>query len=486
MSRRFLIIATFLLACVSPSLGQHYIAPTIVNNLGQPVPNASIRVCTEPAVGYPCTNPATLYTCIAQNGTCPSPNPITGDADGNFDFYGTTNLIYHFEITGPSLTPYIQSYVYMPGPSSSGGGVCGILYDVQINDPLGLFGCDSGVFTENPSTHTVSDTVVNATNELEVSDPTHTGTINIGSSNGTSIVANFVQSLSPTFSTSGGGYGMDWPDSAALGVLTITSLTPGTDGRLPTVWIPISSGVVTAVTGVAPIASTGGSTPAISLQNSASVNVTAALGTDTKYFTASGSASTFRDLIVGDASGGIVDSGDLQPQGIAIALHQWLNSYTQVTGAFTQSQPACGDLSNSGTMCLHNTDVSQNVVGTDSSGNLQAGSTSFSQGITDIAPISGDQVMIIDAPVGVTLTSVACGTQNATSAVIDLKPASESAWGTLGSSILSGTITCTPSGATGTITTTALTANTPLMVVVGTVSGSVANLYVRITYTRGF
>jgi hypothetical protein len=68
---------------------------------------------------------------------------------------------------------------------------------------------------------------------------------------------------------------------------------------------------VTGVTGVAPIASTGGSTPAISLQNSGSANVTAAYGTDTAYFTASGGASTSGDVMVGDTSGGIKDSGTL-------------------------------------------------------------------------------------------------------------------------------------------------------------------------------
>jgi hypothetical protein len=238
MSRRFLIIAAFLLACVSPSLGQHYIAPTIVNNLGQPVPSASIRVCTEPAVGYPCTNPATLYTCIAQNGTCPSPNPLTGDADGNFDFYATNTLIYHFEITGPSVVPYIQSYVYMPGPPGGGGGGvpgCG-QYDVQINYPTGTFGGDCGIFQENPSTHTAIDYIFSANQQLQVGDATHTGLLVIRHSNGSSNDANFITGLSPTFSTSGGGYGIDIPDSPAVGSLQITSLTPGADGRLPTIW----------------------------------------------------------------------------------------------------------------------------------------------------------------------------------------------------------------------------------------------------------
>jgi hypothetical protein len=66
---------------------------------------------------------------------------------------------------------------------------------------------------------------------------------------------------------------------------------------------------VTAVTGVSPIASTLGTTPAISLQNSAGIDVTAAFGTGTAYFTGSGGPTVLGDIIVGDSLGGIQDSG---------------------------------------------------------------------------------------------------------------------------------------------------------------------------------
>lgn len=68
----------------------------------------------------------------------------------------------------------------------------------------------------------------------------------------------------------------------------------------------------TTYSGIAPIAVTGTN---ISLQNSAAANVTAALGTDTKYFTASGSAATAGHSIIGDAQGGIVDSGHAEYTG---------------------------------------------------------------------------------------------------------------------------------------------------------------------------
>jgi hypothetical protein len=101
--------------------------------------------------------------------------------------------------------------------------------------------------------------------------------------------------------------------------------------------------------------------------------------------------------------------------------------------------------------------------------------------ITDLAPVSGDTIQIVyDKNSAITLTDVLGGTSAATSAVFDIKAASTSAWGTLGSSFLSGTVTAVPGGATGTFTTTSLSANTPLMVVVGTVTGSVGQLYVNV------
>jgi hypothetical protein len=132
---------------------------------------------------------------------------------------------------------------------------------------------------------------------------------------------------------------LDFDDSATV-ILTLTNDVA--NNRVKVSAASTASGGVTNVTGVFPIKSTMGSTPAISLQNSGLVNVTAAYGTDTAYPTCSGGPFTLNDILVGDAQGGCKDSG-----------------------------------------------IPLSVL-------------SLSQGITDIAPISGDQVMIIDAPVGVT------------------------------------------------------------------------------------
>jgi len=74
--------------------------------------------------------------------------------------------------------------------------------------------------------------------------------------------------------------------------------------------VPISSAqnVVTSVTGVFPIASSGGSTPAISLQSVAGTNVNTAYGAgNTAYWTGSGGAATRFDIPCGDAQGGFAD-----------------------------------------------------------------------------------------------------------------------------------------------------------------------------------
>jgi hypothetical protein len=110
----------------------------------------------------------------------------------------------------------------------------------------------------------------------------------------------------------------------------------------PTLTLPNTTGTL-ADGGTAPLA-VNTTTGSISIQNSSSANVTSSLGTDTKIFTASGSAAVTGDLIEGDAQGGIADSGNAAPQSLANASHKWLNSYTASTGAYTQTQPAISDL----------------------------------------------------------------------------------------------------------------------------------------------
>jgi hypothetical protein len=85
--------------------------------------------------------------------------------------------------------------------------------------------------------------------------------------------------------------------------------------------------------------------------------VTSSLGTDTKIFTASGSAAVNGDMISGDSNGGIADSGVAAPQK-AFVTSQYTNSssgYTNVTGlsfsvaASTNYQITCNLIYQTGT-----------------------------------------------------------------------------------------------------------------------------------------
>jgi hypothetical protein len=104
---------------------------------------------------------------------------------------------------------------------------------------------DNGVTTANTLTYAGTGGIAN-------SDPTHTALISMGHSNTISIDSNFLFGPSPTFSTSGGGYGISPPDHAPTSVgyaLTISSLTP-VGGLLPTAWTA-SGGAIYPGAGVA-------------------------------------------------------------------------------------------------------------------------------------------------------------------------------------------------------------------------------------------
>src|ERR1039458_10200851 len=168
--------------------------------------------------------------CVLGKLVTAGPNPFTADNEGNYRFCVSSPSTVHIQVSGPQVVTQNIPNVTL-GIGGGGGGLtpCGVLDDVQLyGDPTTL-NCDSTVFVADPVAHSVTDNIVVARQEVDVSDPTHSGLVDLGHSNGTSVDAHFVQSLSPTFSTGGGGYGIDWPNAAAVGVLGITSLTPRAD-----------------------------------------------------------------------------------------------------------------------------------------------------------------------------------------------------------------------------------------------------------------
>ena len=167
----------------------------------------------------------------------------------------------------------------------------------QNNSTVGIIvsGTWSGTFTPNVQISTVASAPTVAKKVVPVDSTTAQATV-----------------------TANGGYRADVSGFSLFNFCSTGTWTSGTATVTLNVSTPPAAstvasggggGTVTGVTGTAPIASSGGATPAISLQNSAAANVTAALGTDTKYFTASGNAAANGDVITGDAQGGTQDSG---------------------------------------------------------------------------------------------------------------------------------------------------------------------------------
>lgn len=115
--KKILIIA-LLLASASLGLAQEIkYQNQVLSSGGFPFP--SIRVCTEPATGTPCTPLASaIYSDPAGD---PLSNPFTGDAAGNFIFYGSNSITYHVQVSGVGITTYDIPNITLPGGGSGGG-----------------------------------------------------------------------------------------------------------------------------------------------------------------------------------------------------------------------------------------------------------------------------------------------------------------------------------------------------------------------------
>jgi len=88
----------------------------VFNSRGIPLAGASVRVCTMPATGQPCTPLALIYS---DSGlTQALANPTTTDGMGNYFFYAAPGQ-YEIEISGPSITDKQIPNVILPNDPSS-------------------------------------------------------------------------------------------------------------------------------------------------------------------------------------------------------------------------------------------------------------------------------------------------------------------------------------------------------------------------------
>ena len=187
----------------------------------------------------------TLAPIFADDANTPLSNPFTAVVSGSpnsgfYIFWAATGQGYDVVASGgtaPNTYPAPQTIkeVFLGGGGGGGGATpCGTTFDVQINDPLGTFGCDTGIGTINPTTHTSSENIVNANQQVQVGDTTHSGLIDMCQSNGSSCTGHFQMSLD---ALAGAGYGIDWPNAApaAGAALTAIGTTDGA-GRFKIQW----------------------------------------------------------------------------------------------------------------------------------------------------------------------------------------------------------------------------------------------------------
>jgi hypothetical protein len=88
----------------------------VFNSRGIPLAGASVRVCTMPAVGQPCTPVALIYSDSAL--TQAVANPTTTDGMGNYFFYAAPGQ-YELEFSGPGITTKQLPNVILPNDPSS-------------------------------------------------------------------------------------------------------------------------------------------------------------------------------------------------------------------------------------------------------------------------------------------------------------------------------------------------------------------------------
>ena len=114
----FLALALHVLpGTVAPAHAQGSRKDDIVfNSRGIPLAGATVRVCTMPASGQPCTPLALLYS---DSGlTQALANPTTTDGMGNYFFYAAPGQ-YEIEISGPQITTKQIPNVILPNDPSS-------------------------------------------------------------------------------------------------------------------------------------------------------------------------------------------------------------------------------------------------------------------------------------------------------------------------------------------------------------------------------
>lgn len=167
--RKLLAAALFLSSCFAFGQGVRY-ENIVLGPVG--IPNPTVRVCTEPATGTPCSPIASIFS---DSGlTNPLANPFTGDANGNFAFYANPSATYHVQISAPGVTTYDIPDITLPGTSvGPGTNVVILVNGASTANPTVNFG-STPVALANTLNVTFQKDALNPTN-VSASIPFATG-----------------------------------------------------------------------------------------------------------------------------------------------------------------------------------------------------------------------------------------------------------------------------------------------------------------------
>src|SRR3984957_11752187 len=142
----------------------------VFNSRGIPLAGASVRVCSMPASGQPCTPLALLYSDVGL--TQAIANPTTTDGMGNYFFYAAPGK-YEIEISGPGITDKQIPNVLLPSDPSSPTFTGGIsAFSLTL----------SGNLTVNGTTTVVGSLAsgtLNLTNQATPPGAASSGTVNL-------------------------------------------------------------------------------------------------------------------------------------------------------------------------------------------------------------------------------------------------------------------------------------------------------------------
>jgi hypothetical protein len=240
------------------------------NNYAKVLPGATVQVCMDAGGVVPvCITPVTLYLDMALTPTTPPITSVTADANGNYSFFVPVGN-YVVSISALGYTSALQRVVAVDGISSQ-------VFDPASPGPIGgTTPSTVNATTVTAITATVSGPIVSTGGFISADQyvlaPIYFGsTVSnpINAPNGiTAGGTNTFNQISVTGSfTLVGGTPMTSQSSANSQIVTCppggtSTQYCGADGAWHTIG---SGGTVTSVTATAPVASTGGTTPQISI-----------------------------------------------------------------------------------------------------------------------------------------------------------------------------------------------------------------------------